>query len=159
MFGKSVDTSLEKIDELLGKRYVQSIFPSEDKAREIFTSGKKLRFYLGIDPTGPDIHLGHSTNFFVLKKLIEMGHEVILLIGDFTALIGDPTGKDSARKTLSPEEIKQNMKTYLDQAHHILPKGKFKVKYNSEWLSRLTFTDVIRLSSHFTEKLIKLTAN
>lgn len=152
MFGKSVDTNIEKINNLFDKRYVQAIFPSAERAREMLSSGRRLRFYLGIDPTGPDIHLGHSTNLFVLKKLINMGHEVILLIGDFTALIGDPTGKDKARKALSSEEIKNNMKTYLSQIYHILPKGSFKVKYNSEWLGNLVFKDVIELASHFTHQ-------
>lgn len=151
MFGKSVDTNPKKIDEIFG-RYVQAVFPSTERVKQILSSGEKLRFYLGIDPTGPDIHLGHSTNFFVLKKLIELGHEVILLIGDFTALIGDPSGKDTARRALSSEEIKTNMETYLQQALHILPKGQFKLKYNSEWLGKLSFTDVIKLSSHFTQQ-------
>jgi len=151
MFGNKVITDTHKIDELFG-RYVQAVFPSKERAKEILASGKKLRFYLGIDPTGPDIHLGHSTNFFVLKKLIELGHEVVLLIGDFTALIGDPTGKDTARRALSSEEINKNMRSYLKQALHILPKGKFELKYNSEWLEKLTFKDVIKLSSHFTQQ-------
>jgi len=151
MFGNKVITDKNKINELFG-RYIQVVFPSEEKAKEILASGKKLRFYLGIDPTGPDIHLGHSTNFFVLKKLIELGHEVILLIGDFTALIGDPSGKNTARRALSSEEINKNMESYLKQALHILPKGKFELKYNSEWLGKLTFKDVIKLSSHFTHQ-------
>ncbi|MEK7138166.1 MAG: tyrosine--tRNA ligase [Patescibacteria group bacterium] len=151
MFGTSVDTNPKKIDDLLG-RYVQAVFPSVERVKQILSSGEKLRFYLGIDPTGPDIHLGHSTNFFVLKKLIELGHEVILLIGDFTALIGDPSGKDAARRALSPEEIKANMETYLKQVLHILPKGQFKLKYNGEWLGKLSFTDVIKLASHFTQQ-------
>jgi tyrosyl-tRNA synthetase len=151
MFGNKVVTDKNKINELFG-RYIQAVFPSEERAKEILASGKKLRFYLGIDPTGPDIHLGHSTNFFVLKKLIDLGHEVILLIGDFTALIGDPTGKDTARRALSSEEISKNMASYLKQALHILPKGKFEVKHNSEWLGKLTFKDVIKLSSHVTHQ-------
>ncbi len=151
MFGTKVVTDKNKVGELFG-RYVQTVFPSEERAKEILSSGKRLRFYLGIDPTGPDIHLGHSTNFFVLKKLIELGHEVILLVGDFTALIGDPTGKDTARRMLSPKEIRKNMESYLKQALHILPKGKFELKHNSEWLGKLTFRDLIKLSSHFTHQ-------
>src|SRR3989344_1919350 len=149
MFGNKVITDKNKIDELFG-RYVQTVFPSEDRAKEILSSGKRLRFYLGIDPTGPDIHLGHSTNFFVLKKLIEMGHNVTLLIGDFTAQIGDPTGKSKTRNSLTVDEVKQNMKTYLEQAIKILPKGKFKVRYNSEWHRNMTFQRVIELASNFT---------
>lgn len=149
MFGSKVETDENKINELLS-RYVDTVFPSKEKAVEILKSGKRMSFYLGIDPTGPDIHLGHSTNFFILKKLVELGHNAILLIGDFTAQIGDPTGKENARKVLTPEEVKQNMRTYLEQAIKILPKGKFKVRYNSEWHRNMTFQRVIELSRHFT---------
>jgi len=138
-----------KIREVLG-RYVEAVFPSPEKALEIFKSGRKLTFYLGIDPTGPDIHLGHLTNLLVLKKIIELGHKVILLIGDFTARIGDPTGKDAVRQPLSKEQIKQNMKTYLDQVYKILRKGSVEVKYNSKWLEKMNLEKIIALESHVT---------
>ncbi|OGM98333.1 MAG: tyrosine--tRNA ligase [Candidatus Yanofskybacteria bacterium RIFCSPLOWO2_01_FULL_41_34] len=149
MFGNKINTKEDNIRDFFS-RYIENVFPSQEKAMELLKSGRRLSFYLGIDPTGPDIHLGHSTNFFVLKKLIEMGHNVTLLIGDFTAQIGDPTGKSKTRNSLTVEEVKQNMKTYLEQAIKILPKGKFKVRYNSEWHRNMTFQRVIELASNFT---------
>ncbi len=146
-------TDSKLIEDIFG-RYTENIYPSKVKAEEILMSGNHLSFYMGIDPTGPDIHLGHTTNFFVLKKLIDLGHKVILLIGDFTAQIGDPTGKDTSRKPLSEDDIKQNMATYIQQASKILPKNSFEVKYNSQWLNNLTFKDIIKLSSHFTVQQI-----
>lgn len=138
-----------KIKEVFD-RYVQAIFPSPEKALEIFQSGRRLTFYLGIDPTGPDIHLGHVTNFLVIKKIISLGHKVILLFGDFTARIGDPTGKDTTRQPLSKDQIKENMKTYLNQAYKILPKGSVAIKYNSQWLEKMNLEKVIELESQVT---------
>lgn len=145
----SVVVDENKIKELLS-RYVEKVFPSLDKAEEMLKSGKELTFYLGVDPTGPNIHLGNVTNLFVLKKLVALGHKVIFLIGDFTARVGDPTGKDSVRKSLSEKEIKENMKSYVDQVEKILPKDSFDVKYNSEWYAKLGFGEVIELASKFT---------
>src|SRR3989344_3723909 len=100
-----------QIEELFG-RYVDTIFPSLEKAVELLSSGKPLTFYLGIDPTGPDIHLGHTTNLLVLKKLINVGHEVILWMSNFTAQTGYPTGKDSTQKVLDNEQVVKNMEPY-----------------------------------------------
>ena len=144
-----VITDESKINEVFG-RNIEAVFPSVDKAKEIFKSGRRLTFYLGIDPTGPDIHLGHTTNLFVLKKLISLGHKVILLIGDFTAQTGDPTGKDTARKSLSVKEVEDNMKTYIKQVIKILPKGSFELKYNSKWLGKLTFNEIRKLARQVT---------
>jgi tyrosyl-tRNA synthetase len=105
---------------------------------------------LGIDPTGPDIHFGHTTNLLVLKKIIELGHNVILLIGDFTAQTGDPTDKNATRKILSSEEVKQNCDTYLEQVEKILKPGSFTVKYNSYWLNQLTLNDLRPIIRQFT---------
>jgi tyrosyl-tRNA synthetase len=140
----------EAIEELLNSRYIEAIFPSKERVREMFSSGKQLTFYWGIDPTGPDVHLGHSTNLLFIKSLIKLGHKMILLVGDFTAKIGDPSGKDTARKPLTDEEVKENMKTYLRQVQMILPEGSFEVKYNSSWLKKMSFEDVVKLASHFT---------
>lgn len=131
-------------------RYVQAIFPSPEKALEIFQSGRRLTFYLGIDPTGPDIHLGHVTNFLLIKKIVALGHKVILLFGDFTARIGDPTGKDTARQPLSKDQVKENMKTYLNQVYKILPKGSVEIKYNSKWLEKMNLADIINLGGYTT---------
>lgn len=144
-----VITDENKIKEIFG-RYVEAVFPSPEKALEIFKSGRRLTFYLGIDPTGQDIHFGHVTNFLVLKKIVQLGHRVILLIGDFTARIGDPTGKDTARQPLSKNQVKENMKTYLDQVYKILPKGSLEIRYNSKWLEKMNLEKIIALESHVT---------
>lgn len=136
----------QKVFEFLNSRYIDTVFPSKEKAAELLSGGERLSFYLGIDPTGSELHLGHTTNFFVLKKLFELGHKIILLIGDFTAQTGDPTGKDTARKVLSEAEVKENMKTYIKQAQKILPKGSFEVRHNSRWLSKLNFADIRKLA-------------
>lgn len=142
-------TNKNKITELFG-RQVAAVFPSRERAEEILGAGKQLTFYLGIDPTGPDIHLGHTTNLLVLKKLAGLGHKIILLIGDFTAQTGDPTDKDATRRTLTAEEVKTNSKTYLKQVTKILPKGLFTVRYNSQWLGKLTFDEVRKLTRQIT---------
>lgn len=144
-----VITDENQIKKLFG-RYVQAVFPSSEKALEIFKSGRRLTFYLGIDPTGPDIHLGHVTNFLVIKKIINLGHKVILLFGDFTARIGDPTGKDATRQPLSKNQIKENMKTYLNQVYKILPKGSVEIKYNSQWLEKMNLEKLMESGGYFT---------
>lgn len=139
----------EKVKDVFG-RYVEEVFPSKEKALEIFRSGRRLTFYLGIDPTGPDIHLGHTIPLLLLKKIGELGHKVILLIGDFTARIGDPTGKEAVRTALTEKEVKDNMKTYVEQARKILGDVSFEVKYNSKWLKKMTLEDIVRLTSMVT---------
>ena len=131
-------------------RRVVNFIPVEEKVLERFKKGEQFRIYYGIDPTGPDIHLGHTIQLLFLKDLYELGHKPILLIGDFTAQIGDPSGKDTTRRPLSKEEIKENMKTYLNQVYRILPKGSFEVKYNSEWLGKLELADFLKLASNVT---------
>ena len=98
-------TDENQIKEFLDSRYIEAVFPSKEKAAEIMGSGKQLVFYLGIDPTGPDIHLGHTIPLLLLKQIAKLGHQIILLIGDFTARIGDPTDKEAARVALTEEEI------------------------------------------------------
>ena len=145
-----VETDENKIKEFLSSRYIEAVFPSKEKAAKIMGSGKQLVFYLGIDPTGPSIHQGHTIPLLLLKQLAGLGHKVILLIGDFTARIGDPTDKDAARTALSKEEVEQNMKTYVGQAKKILKDVDFEVKYNSKWLDKMSFAEVIKLTSHAT---------
>lgn len=125
------------------------VFPSRGEAANVLAS-RRCMIYLGIDPTGPDIHLGHTIPLLFLKQLWLLGHIPVIVVGDFTARIGDPTGKDFARKTLTEEEVKNNMKNYLSQIHKILPEGAFEVKYNSSWLSKMSFEDVVKLASHVT---------
>src|SRR5260221_183882 len=131
-------------------RRIEVAYPSKDEAVKRLFKEKNLRIYFGIDPTGTDIHLGHTIQLLFLNFLAELGHKPILLIGDFTARIGDPTGKDKSRKALTEEEIKENMKTYLSQIHKVLPEGSYELKYNSQWLKDMTLEDVLGLANHAT---------
>ena len=109
-----------------------------------------LRVYLGVDPTAPDLHLGHCVALRKLRTFQELGHQAILLIGDFTALVGDPSDKDSLRPMHTAEVIAANARTYQDQAFKLLDEARTEVRRNSEWLATLTFEDVVQLASHFT---------
>lgn len=145
---------MDKIEELL-TRSVAEILPSKNEFREVLKSGKRLKIYIGTDPTGTSLHLGHATNYMILEKLRRLGHEVIFLIGDFTARIGDPTDKgDSARKQLNREQVVENVKTWMDQVRPIIDienkDNPVKILYNNDWLSALNFEDVINLASNFT---------
>lgn len=111
---------------------------------------KPLRVYLGVDPTAPDLHLGHCVSLRKLHVFQELGHHAILLIGDFTGLVGDPSDKDSARPMQAEEILARNAQTYQEQAFKLLDPDRTEVRRNSEWLATLTFADVIRLASHFT---------
>lgn len=114
--------------------------------------GRALRVYCGYDPTKPDLHLGHTITMRKLAQFQELGHDVTFLIGTYTSLIGDPSDKDKLRPILTPQEVEANARTYADQVFRIgvLDRNKTKVRYNGEWLSRLTFEELIRLSSNFT---------
>ncbi len=112
--------------------------------------GRPLRVYLGLDPTSPDLHLGHAVVLRLLQRFVDDGHDVILLIGDFTARIGDPTGRNALRPPLSDDEIGANMKTYAEQAGKVLDMSRVTLRYNGEWLAKLTFTDVYKLLSQTT---------
>ncbi len=122
----------------------------ENELKEKLLSGKKLKIKLGLDPTAPDLHLGHAVVLSKLKQFQDLGHEVIFLIGDFTARIGDPTGKSKTRPPLTAEEVKKNSETYLNQVGKILDLNKTTIKYNSEWLSKLSFEDLLRLCGKVT---------
>ena len=113
-------------------------------------TGRPLRVKAGFDPTAPDLHLGHTVLMRKLKHFQDLGHQVIFMIGDFTSLIGDPTGRSVTRKPLTSEEITQNAKTYTEQVFKILDRDKTEVRFNSEWLSTLGFEGIIRLASRFT---------
>ena len=108
------------------------------------------RVYLGIDPTGPDIHMGHSIPLLFLKQLWLLGHQPVVLIGNFTGQIGDPTDKASTRKQLSAAQVAQNARTYIKQISKILPKESFTVRYNADWLGKLKFGRILELTSHVT---------
>jgi tyrosyl-tRNA synthetase len=141
------------IDELLSRSIFQ-ILPSKEKLKEVLLSGKKLRIYVGADATGPQLHIGHATNFMLLEKLRQLGHEVIVLFGDFTAMLGDPTDKSSARKQLSRDEVNANISTWKEQVSKVLDFSDAKnpaiIQQNSEWLSGMDLSNVVNLASHFT---------
>ena len=118
--------------------------------RERLREGRPLRIYLGVDPSAPDIHLGHTVPIRKLRQFQELGHDVTFLIGNFTGLIGDPSDKDRTRPMLTPEQLMANAQTYTDQAFKILDPDKTRIRYNATWLSQLSFADVIRLASNFT---------
>jgi tyrosyl-tRNA synthetase len=135
------------------KRGTVEIVPEKELVEKLKKSKKEnkpLRIKLGCDPTRPDLHLGHSVILRKLRQFQDLGHHVILIIGDFTALIGDPTGQNKTRPSLTAAEIKENALTYLDQAGKILDNERTEIVYNSEWLGELKFEDVILLSSKMT---------
>jgi tyrosyl-tRNA synthetase len=113
-------------------------------------SGKKLKIKLGMDPTAPDLHLGHAVVLRKMRQFQDLGHEIIFLIGDYTARIGDPTGKSKTRPPLSNEDIERNSKTYFEQIKRVLDPEKVRIEYNSRWLSQLTFSDTIQLCAKVT---------
>jgi len=144
---------MENKQEELLKRGISAIYPSVEFLESKLKSGKKLTLYLGIDPTGPTLHLGH---FIPIKKMAEFqkaGHQIIILIGDFTAMIGDPTDKKSTRQPLNRKQILNNLKDYKKQISTTLSfkgKNKAKIKFNSKWLGKMKFEDVLSLASNMT---------
>ncbi|QGP90790.1 Tyrosine--tRNA ligase [Neomoorella glycerini] len=135
------------------RRGVAEIVPEEDlkaKLKKSLSTGKPLRVKLGLDPTAPDIHLGHTVVLQKLRQFQELGHQVIIIIGDFTGRIGDPTGKSETRRQLSEAEVMANAETYKEQIFKILDPGRTEVTFNSRWLARLTFADVIQLAAKIT---------
>ena len=137
------------IAEIL-ERGVANIIPGKTELEKLLKKGTKLNIYLGIDPTSTKIHLGHAVVLRKLQQFAILGHNVTFLIGDFTALIGDTSDKDSERPSLTREEIEENFKTYKKQAEKVLDFSKVKVRYNSEWLKKLTFEDIVKLTQHFS---------
>ena len=122
----------------------------ENDLKERVTKGRPLRVKLGLDPTAADVHLGHTVVMNKLKQFQDLGHEVIFLVGDFTARIGDPTGKNITRKPLTQEEVMHNAKTYQEQAFKILDPERTRVEFNSSWLGSMSSEDMIRLASQYT---------
>ena len=146
-----VITDEKRIDKLLS-RGVENIFVKEELKKKLL-SGKRLKVYLGIDPTGPTLHMGHAIPLKKLKEFQDLGHEVILLMGDFTAMIGDPTDKMATRVQLTHKEVLNNLKKYKKQAAIFLKftgSNKAQFKFNSKWLSKMNFGDVLELASKMT---------
>lgn len=148
----TIITDLKTIEEFLN-RGVQNIYPQKEFLESQLKSGKRLSVYTGYDPTAPTLHIGHGITFMKLRQFQELGHKVIMLIGDFTGMIGDPTDKTSARVKLTKKQVLENCQEYQKQASAILDFGgdnPVEIKYNSEWLAKMSFSDVIELASHFT---------
>ena len=134
------------------RKGVAEIIPEPELVAKLEVSRKTerpLRVYLGVDPTAPDLHLGHTVVLRKLKHFQDLGHTAVFLIGDFSAMIGDPTGVSETRPPLTREQVEANAKTYLDQVFKILDRDKTEVRYNSEWLSKMNAEDVVRLCSHY----------
>jgi len=125
-------------------------FITEEEFLDKLNRKKQLKVKLGVDPSRPDLHLGHAVVLRKLRQFQKFGHIVYLIIGDFTARIGDPSGRSKTRPLLSEEEVRENSKTYVEQAFKILDPNKTVIKFNSEWLSKLTFEDIINLTSRYT---------
>jgi tyrosyl-tRNA synthetase len=147
-------TPFKPVEEQLAylKKGVAEVIPEDELKQKLANSvktRKPLRVYLGVDPTAPDIHLGHTVVLRKLKHFQDMGHTAIFLIGDFSAMIGDPTGQSETRPPLSREQVDGNAKTYLSQVYKILDKDKTEVRYNSEWLGKMSSYDVVRLCGHY----------
>ena len=135
-----------------GDKSLKQAMTNELRERLILAEkeGRNLKVYCGYDPTKPDLHLGHTVTMRKLRQFQDLGHEVIFLIGNFTSLVGDPSDKDKLRPILTPEQVEENAQTYTEQAFRVLIKDKTTVLYNAEWLSKLTFADLINLASNFT---------
>ena len=144
--------SVDEQMDLLEKGAAEIIRGSDlrERLEESRKTGRPLRVKAGFDPTAPDLHLGHTVLMRKLRHFQQLGHQVIFLVGDFTSLIGDPTGRNVTRKPLTREQIDANAKTYQQQVFRILDEGATEVRYNSEWLSKLGYEGTIRLTSHFT---------
>jgi tyrosyl-tRNA synthetase len=152
-----IDTDPKKIENFL-TRGVENVYPNPEFVRKLLGSGKKLKVFFGIDPTGPTLHIGHAIQLRKIQELQKLGHEIIVLIGDFTAMIGDPTGKNSTRKPLSRKEVLSNCKSYKKQAGKFLKFGfgGAKMVFNADWLSKMKFGEVLDLASKMTvEQMLK----
>lgn len=145
-------TDLAKIEWFLDHA-VERVLPDREALKQLLLSGKRIRVYVGVDPTGPSIHIGHAIGVQKLAELQELGHEIVLLMGDFTAMIGDPTDKSAARKRLTREQVLENLRGYKDQLSSILKfdgPNPAQIRFNSEWLGSMSFGDVVELASRFT---------
>jgi len=142
--GRALEVSLRGVEELLPQdEWVKKLARSE-------ATGQPLRIKLGLDPTAPDIHIGHTVVLNKMRQLQDLGHQVIFLIGDFTSLIGDPSGRNSTRPPLTPEQIKANAETYYRQASLVLDPAKTEIRYNSEWSEPLGASGMIQLAAKYT---------
>lgn len=150
----SIVTDRQQIDGILNRGVITDILPDKQQFRDKLLKGEKMKFYIGVDPTSTSLHLSHAKNYMILEEFRQLGHEVITLFGDFTARIGDPTEREAARKQLSPQEVKDNVKEWLKQIKPLLDfdakHNPPQVLYNSQWLASLSFEEVIDLAANFT---------
>ncbi len=151
---QKVITDEKKIDEVLDRGTIVEILPTKAEFKKKLLSGERMKFYIGFDATAATLHLSHAKNFMLLEKFRKLGHEVIVLFGDFTARIGDPTGESSARKQLTREDVKANVERWKELIKPLMnfddAKNPPLIKYNHDWLSKLNFEDIIGLASNFT---------
>lgn len=149
-----VNTDKNKIEEILNRGVISEILPTKDGLMELLASGKKLKMYIGADPTSTSLHLSHAKNYMLLEEFRQLGHEVYVLFGTFTAQIGDPTGKSATRNQLSEETIKENIEGWVTQIRPLLnfddQENPPKIVHNGDWLSKLTFSDLIPIAAQFT---------
>lgn len=143
-----VDEQMDLLEK--GAAEIIRVSDLRERLEKSRATGTPLRVKAGFDPTAPDLHLGHTVLMRKLKHFQDLGHQVIFLVGDFTSLIGDPTGRSATRKPLTSEQIAENAKTYTEQVFRILDRDKTEVRFNSEWLGTLGFEGIIRLAAHFT---------
>lgn len=150
----AIDTDQKKIDTILDRGVIVNILPTKEDFRKLLLSGKQLRFYIGIDATATAIHLSHAKNFMLLEEFRKLGHKVFVLVGDFTARIGDPSDEKSARKQLSSSQVRENVAAMSRQIKPLLNFKTFwnpaKLVFNSTWLSKLGFEEIANIASNFT---------
>jgi len=149
-----IDTNPQKIDEILNRGTIVEVLPSKEDFRKQLLCGKKMRFYIGFDATSPTLHLSHAKNMMLMEKFRKLGHEVIILFGDFTARIGDPTGENLTRRQLSKKDVDNNVKKWKRLIKPLMNFNDFKnppkIMYNSAWLSKLNFENLLNIASNLT---------
>jgi len=149
-----INTDKQKIQEILDRGTIVEVLPTKKDFLAKLTSGQKMKFYIGFDATAPTLHLSHAKNFILLEKFRQLGHEVIVLFGDFTARIGDPSGESKARQQLSRQDVLANVKKWKELIKPLMgfddPKNPPQIMYNNDWLAKLSMEDIIHLASNFT---------
>ncbi len=147
-------TDPKKVDEILERGTIVNFLPTKKEFRKKLLSGERMKFYIGFDATAPTLHLSHAKNFMLMEKFRKLGHEIIILFGDFTARIGDPTGESSTRKQLTREDVVSNVKKWKEMIRPLMSfddtQNPPKIMYNNDWFSKFSFENVIKLSSNFT---------
>ena len=143
-----INTNPKTIDEVL-RRGVEEILPNREKLKSLMRK-RKIRVYLGIDPTGKRLHLGHTIGLKKLQEFAELGHEAILVVGTGTVFAGDPSLRDSPRPLITPKEVRENIKNWKNQLRRVIDFSKIKIRYNGEWLLKLKLKDIIKIASHIS---------